>query len=324
MNDYGLKSKDANLKTLGLGNVANAFWNLPPAQLVEESLILGMGELASSGALAIDTGEFTGRSPKDRFIVEDDITRDTVWWGNINIKFDSEKFDLLYGKLCAYLSNRDVYVRDAYACADENYRLNLRVVTEYPWSNQFASNMFLRPTKDEIESFEPEWHVICAPGFEANPEIDGTRQHNFAVINFTKKKIIIGGTGYTGEIKKGIFSVLNYLLPQEKNVLSMHCSANIGEDGDTAVFFGLSGTGKTTLSADPNRKLIGDDEHGWSESSVFNFEGGCYAKCISLSREKEPQIWDAIKFGAILENINFYAGTSDVDFEDCSDRKSVV
>ena len=318
MNDYGLKSKDANLKTLGLGNVANAFWNLPPAQLVEESLILGMGELASSGALAIDTGEFTGRSPKDRFIVEDDITRDTVWWGNINIKFDSEKFDLLYGKLCAYLSNRDVYVRDAYACADENYRLNLRVVTEYPWSNQFASNMFLRPTKDEIESFEPEWHVICAPGFEANPEIDGTRQHNFAVINFTKKKIIIGGTGYTGEIKKGIFSVLNYLLPQEKNVLSMHCSANFGEDGDTAVFFGLSGTGKTTLSADPNRKLIGDDEHGWSESSVFNFEGGCYAKCISLSREKEPQIWDAIKFGAILENINFYAGTSDVDFEDCS------
>jgi phosphoenolpyruvate carboxykinase (ATP) len=173
MNDYGLKSKDATLKTLGLGNVANAFWNLPPAQLVEESLILGMGELASSGALAIDTGEFTGRSPKDRFIVEDEITRDTVWWGNINIKFDSEKFDLLYGKLCAYLSNRDVYVRDAYACADENYRLNLRVVTEYPWSNQFASNMFLRPTKDEIDNFDPEWHVICAPGFEANPEIDG-------------------------------------------------------------------------------------------------------------------------------------------------------
>ena len=239
MNEFGLKSEDASLKDLGLGNVANAFWNLPPAQLVEESLILGMGELASSGALAIDTGEFTGRSPKDRFIVEDDITKDTVWWGNINIKFEKEKFDLLYGKICAYLTNRDVYVRDAYACADENYRLNLRVVTEYPWSNQFASNMFLRPTREEIECFDPEWHIVCAPGFYSDPEIDGTRQHNFAIINFTEKKIIIGGTGYTGEIKKGIFSVLNYILPQNKNVLSMHCSANIGEEGDTAVFFGL-------------------------------------------------------------------------------------
>jgi phosphoenolpyruvate carboxykinase (ATP) len=318
MNEYGLKSEDANLKSLGLGNVANAFWNLPPAQLVEESLVLGMGELASSGALSIDTGEFTGRSPKDRFIVEDDITRDTVWWGDINIKFDKEKFDQLYGKICAYLTNRDVYVRDAYACADDNHRLNLRVVTEYPWSNQFAYNMFLRPTKEEVKNFDPEWNIICAPGFLADPEVDGTRQHNFAIINFTDKKIIIGGTGYTGEIKKGIFSVLNYILPQERGVLSMHCSANIGEDGDTAVFFGLSGTGKTTLSADPNRKLIGDDEHGWADGTVFNFEGGCYAKCIDLSAEKEPQIWDAVKFGAILENINFKEGSSEVDFEDCS------
>jgi len=318
MNEYGLKSEDANLKSLGLGNVANAFWNLPPAQLVEESLVLGMGELASSGALSIDTGEFTGRSPKDRFIVEDDITRDTVWWGDINIKFDKEKFDQLYGKVCAYLTNRDVYVRDAYACADDNHRLNLRVVTEYPWSNQFAYNMFLRPTKEEVKNFDPEWNIICAPGFLADPEVDGTRQHNFAVINFTEKKIIIGGTGYTGEIKKGIFSVLNYILPQERDVLSMHCSANIGQDGDTAVFFGLSGTGKTTLSADPNRKLIGDDEHGWADGTVFNFEGGCYAKCIDLSAEKEPQIWDAVKFGAILENINFKDGSSEVDFEDCS------
>jgi phosphoenolpyruvate carboxykinase (ATP) len=318
MNEYGLKSNSADLKALGLGNVANAFWNLPPAQLVEESLVLGMGELASSGALAIDTGEFTGRSPKDRFIVEDDITRETVWWGDINIKFDKEKFDQLYGKICAYLSNRDVYVRDAYACADEKYRLNLRVVTEYPWSNQFASNMFLRPNREELKDFDAEWNIICAPGFLADPEVDGTRQHNFAIVNFTDKKIIIGGTGYTGEIKKGIFSVLNYILPQDRDVLSMHCSANIGQDGDTAVFFGLSGTGKTTLSADPNRQLIGDDEHGWADGSVFNFEGGCYAKCIDLSKEKEPQIWDAVKFGAILENINFKEGTSVVDFEDCS------
>ena len=178
--------------------------------------------------------------------------------------------------------------------------------------------MFLRPTAEELTDFEPEWHIINAPGFHADPAVDGTRQHNFAVINFTKKMILIGGTGYTGEIKKGIFTVLNYVLPQERGVLSMHCSANIGQDGDTAVFFGLSGTGKTTLSADPDRKLIGDDEHGWSDKGVFNFEGGCYAKCIDLSKEKEPQIWDAVKFGAILENIVFEEGTTKVDFTDGS------
>jgi len=318
MNEFGIKSEKADLSTLGLGNVANAFWNLAPAQLVEESIILGMGELSSSGALAIDTGEFTGRSPKDRFVVCDSKTENTVWWGDINIKFDADKFDLLQDKMAAYLSGRDVYVRDCYACADDNYKLNIRLTAEYPWSSQFASNMFLRPTKEEILDFEPEWDIICVPGFFADPEKDGTRQHNFAVINFTKKMILIGGTGYTGEIKKGIFSVLNYILPQEKDVLSMHCSANIGEQGDTAIFFGLSGTGKTTLSADPKRRLIGDDEHGWADGSVFNFEGGCYAKCIDLSAEKEPQIWDAIKFGAILENITFSESSTEVDFEDDS------
>ncbi len=318
MNEFGLKPSTSNLKELGLGNVANAFWNLTPAELVEETIINGMGVLADTGAVAIDTGEFTGRSPKDRFIVLDDKTKDAVWWGDINIKFDVANYKKLYEKITSYLQNKDVYVRDAYACADENYRLNIRVINEFPWSNQFASNMFLRPTQDELKDFQPEWHIINAPGFYADPEMDGTRQHNFAIINFTDKKIIIGGTGYTGEIKKGIFSVLNFILPHEKNVLSMHCSANIGEAGDTAVFFGLSGTGKTTLSADPKRKLIGDDEHGWSGDSVFNFEGGCYAKCIDLSAEKEPQIWGAIKFGAILENINFYEGTSTVDFEDKS------
>jgi phosphoenolpyruvate carboxykinase (ATP) len=192
------------------------------------------------------------------------------------------------------------------------------VITETPWANQFANNMFLRPTEDELENFLPEWHIVCAPEFMAVAAEDGTRQHNFAILNFTQKMIIIGGTGYTGEIKKGIFSVLNYILPHEKNVLSMHCSANIGADGDTAVFFGLSGTGKTTLSSDPNRRLIGDDEHGWSDNSVFNFEGGCYAKTIDLSREKEPQIFDAIKFGAILENISFVDGTSTPDYTDNS------
>jgi phosphoenolpyruvate carboxykinase (ATP) len=318
MTEFGIIPKTNNLKALGLGNVETAYWNLNPAELTEETIIRGMGVLADTGALAVDTGEFTGRSPKDRFIVYDDKTANAVWWGDINIKFDADKFDALYNRVTAYLSGKDIFVRDAYACADPNYRMNLRVVTEHPWSNMFAYNMFLRPEAGELANFTPEWHIINAPGFLANPEIDGTRQHNFAILNFTKKIILIGGTGYTGEIKKGIFSALNFILPHEKNTLSMHCSANIGKDGDTAVFFGLSGTGKTTLSADPNRGLIGDDEHGWADGSVFNFEGGCYAKCIDLTKEKEPQIWDAIKFGSILENINFIENTSSVDFADGS------
>jgi phosphoenolpyruvate carboxykinase (ATP) len=318
MNEYGRKAENASISTLGLGNVAAAYWNLEPAQLIEESILNGEGLLTNTGALAIDTGEFTGRSPKDRFIVEDDITRDAVWWGNINIKFDAEKFDHLYNRVTSYLSGKEVYVRDAYACSSEKYRLNLRVVSEFPYSNLFAYNMFLRPTAEEIEKFEAEWNIICAPGFQADPEVDGTRQHNFAVMNFSKKILLIGGTGYTGEIKKGIFSALNFILPHQKNVLSMHCSANVGEEGDTAVFFGLSGTGKTTLSSDPNRRLIGDDEHGWDNESVFNFEGGCYAKCIDLSAEKEPQIYDAIKFGALLENIGLKEDSSEVDYTDGS------
>lgn len=303
MNHFGKKPEGASLDYLGLNNVASAYWNLPPAELVEETINLGQGMLTNTGALAVDTGEFTGRSPKDKFIVQDDKTRESVWWSNFNIPFDEKKFDQLQQRISAYLTGREVYVRDLYACADPRYRTNVRVVTEYPWSNMFAYNMFIRPTAEELEKITPEWNVICAPGFMAIPDIDGTRQHNFAIINFTKKIAIIGGTGYTGEIKKGIFTVLNYVLPHEKNVLSMHCSANVGADGDTAVFFGLSGTGKTTLSSDPNRRLIGDDEHGWANDSVFNFEGGCYAKTIDLTREKEPQIYDAIKFGAILENI---------------------
>ncbi|MBK8339949.1 MAG: phosphoenolpyruvate carboxykinase (ATP) [Flavobacteriales bacterium] len=316
MNEFGKRPKNANLSTIGLDRVGDAYWNLEPAELVEHVIVNGEGVFADSGALAIDTGEFTGRSPKDKFCVNDAKTQDTVWWGDVNIAFDAAKFNALYDKMCAYLMNRDVYVKDAFACADPTYRLNLRVVAEHPWSALFAGNMFLRPTAEEIEGFEPEWHVVCAPGFTADPAKDGTRQHNFAIISFTRKMIIIGGTGYTGEIKKGIFTVLNYVLPQERGVLSMHCSANIGQGGDTAVFFGLSGTGKTTLSADPDRRLIGDDEHGWSDKGVFNFEGGCYAKCIDLTEEKEPQIWDAIKFGALLENIVFHEGTTKVDFSD--------
>jgi len=315
MDEYGRKAEGATVADLGLKNVAAAYWNLTPAELVEETVINGMGALTDTGALAVDTGEFTGRSPKDRFIVCDEKTENAVAWGNINIKFTPEKFDHLYEKICTYFQGKEVYVRDAYACASEKHRMNIRVATELPWSNLFANNLFLRPTAEELTNFDPEWTIICAPGFHANPETDGTRQHNFAVLNFTKKMILIGGTAYTGEIKKGIFSVLNFVLPHERNVLSMHCSANVGKNGDTAIFFGLSGTGKTTLSADPERKLIGDDEHGWDGDTIFNFEGGCYAKCIDLTREKEPQIFDAIKFGSIVENINFYEGTSTVDYE---------
>ncbi len=316
MNHFGIVPENNDLEKIGLKHVAAAFWNLSPAELIEETVAQGLGALSHTGALAVDTGEFTGRSPKDRFIVEDDITRDAVWWGDINIKFSAEKFDKLYDRMCAYLSNREIYVRDAAVCDHEDHRMNLRVVTELPWSNLFANNMFQRLSKEEILNNDPEWTVVCAPGFMADPEIDGTRQHNFAILNFTRKMAIVGGTGYTGEIKKGIFSVLNFVLPHQKNVLSMHCSANIGKDGDTAIFFGLSGTGKTTLSSDPERGLIGDDEHGWADDGVFNFEGGCYAKCINLTEEQEPQIFNAIKFGAMLENIVFDADTSEPDYTD--------
>jgi len=320
MSVFGKHGKNADLSaSIGLKNLGNQFWNLTPAELVEDTIISGQGVLTDTGAIAVETGEFTGRSPKDRFVVCDEKTENSVWWGDVNIKFTPEKFDALYNRVSAYLTGKDIYVRDAYACADPRYRKNIRVVTEFPWSNMFAYNMFLRPTDAEVEDFTADWHIVCAPGFLADPEIDGTRQHNFAILNFTKKIILIGGTGYTGEIKKGIFSVLNYILPHEKNVLSMHCSANIGnEEHDTAIFFGLSGTGKTTLSSDENRRLIGDDEHGWADDSVFNFEGGCYAKTIDLSRDKEPQIYDAIKFGSILENIGFVDGSSTPDYTDSS------
>jgi phosphoenolpyruvate carboxykinase (ATP) len=316
MNEFGLKAKEATIADLGLKNVEDAYWNLTPSELVEETVIRGEGMLTDVGALAIDTGKFTGRAPKDKFIVADKNTEESVWWGDVNFKISPENFDRLHDKIASYLQGKTVYVRDCYACADPKYRLNIRVVSETPWANMFSNNLFLRPTKDEIlKTAKSDWSILCVPGFLANPKTDGTRSENFSAINFTKKMILIGGTAYTGEIKKGIFTVLNYVLPHEKKVLSMHCSANIGSEGDTAIFFGLSGTGKTTLSADPNRGLIGDDEHGWADNSVFNFEGGCYAKCVNLSAEKEPQIFSAIRFGALVENVEFYPGTTTVDYE---------
>ncbi|HNK97505.1 MAG TPA: phosphoenolpyruvate carboxykinase (ATP) [Chitinophagales bacterium] len=312
--ESGIKNPAASLAAIGLNHTGHAFWNLSPAELVEHTLQRGMGVMADSGALVVDTGKFRGRAPKDKFTVKDEKTTNTVDWNNFNIPTDNATFDKLYAKVLAYLSNKDIWVRDNYACADPKYRINIRVINEYPWGNMFCDNMFMRPTAEEIKTMNPDWLIINAPGFQADPAVDNTRDKNFAMIDFTKRIILIGGTGYTGEMKKGIFTVLNYWLPQEKGVLSMHCSANVGKEGDVAVFFGLSGTGKTTLSADPDRRLIGDDEHGWTEEGVFNFEGGCYAKCVNLTRENEPQIFNAIKFGAILENVEFIPGTRTVDF----------
>ncbi len=302
------------LSKIGITACKVAKWNLSPAQLYEEALSNGEGSITDVGALMCDTGKFTGRSPKDRFIVKDDYTSNTVWWGDINIPISTEKFDQLHQKMVQFLADKQLYIRDAYAGADENYRLSLRVINTHAWHNLFCYNMFLRPTSDQFKGFDSNFTIIHCPEFMADPEVDGTRQSNFAIINLSKKMILIGGTAYAGEIKKGIFSVLNFLLPQEHGVLSMHCSANIGKEGDTAIFFGLSGTGKTTLSADPQRALIGDDEHGWTSKEVFNFEGGCYAKVIDLTREKEPEIFDAIKFGAIVENTRFYPQTRSVDY----------
>jgi phosphoenolpyruvate carboxykinase (ATP) len=317
MQEFGKKSPTAKLSDLGL-DVAVAHWNLSPEELTSKTLELGQGELNDAGALSVSTGKFTGRSPKDKFTVKDAITEKSVDWGDVNIPIAPEVFDALYDKVCAYMKGKEVWVRDAYACADPQYRLNIRVINETPWANLFCNDLFLRPTAAEIETQTPDWVILQAPGFQADPAVDGTRQANFTIVNFTRKVILIGGSGYTGEMKKGIFGVLNFLLPHEHKVLSMHCSANEGKDGDVALFFGLSGTGKTTLSADPNRALIGDDEHGWAEGSVFNFEGGCYAKCIDLSEEKEPQIWAAVKPGALLENIKFFPGTKTVDYTDGS------
>lgn len=317
MQEFGHKNPNANLAEIGL-HVATAHWNLSPEELTKKTLDLGQGELNDSGALCVNTGKFTGRSPKDKFTVKDFITEKSVDWGDINIPMEPQVFDRLYDKVAKYFDGKEVWVRDAYACADPKYRLNIRVVNEAPWANLFCNDLFLRPTEAEINTQEPDWLILQAPSFLADPATDGTRQGNFTIVNFTRKIILIGGSAYTGEMKKGIFGVLNFILPHDHKVLSMHCSANEGKSGDVALFFGLSGTGKTTLSADPNRALIGDDEHGWADGSVFNFEGGCYAKCIDLSKEKEPQIWEAVKPGALLENITFSKGTNSVNFADGS------
>ncbi len=304
-----------NLQSIGIVGTIAEHWNLTPAELTEETIKRGQGTLTDTGALFIQTGKFTGRAPKDRFIVRDVLTKKRVDWGAVNQPFDADKYAELRAGLVAYFEGKEVFVRDNFVCADQNYRMGVRTITEYPSSNMFADNMFLRPTARELATMKTDWYIINAPGYECpNPAEMGFKNGNFAVINFTKHEILIAGTGYTGEIKKGIFSVLNFELPTLRGVFPMHCSANVGENGDTAIFFGLSGTGKTTLSADPNRQLVGDDEHGWSPEGIFNFEGGCYAKTIDLTEEKEPEIFRAIKHGAILENLIYKEGTRTVDY----------
>ncbi|WP_299120472.1 phosphoenolpyruvate carboxykinase (ATP) [uncultured Winogradskyella sp.] len=318
MANHTQSTKTISLDQYGIKD-AQIHYQLEPKKLQAITLEKGMGKETLNGTLAINTGKFTGRSPEDRFLVKDEYTKDRIWWGKSNKGISPEHFDYLQGEIENYLSGKELFVRDGYVCADPNYKMNVRTVTEYPWSNMFIYNMFLRPDESELENFEEEWLVLCAPGYECpNPEEHGLRQGNFSILNFTKKIALVGGSAYTGEMKKGIFTALNFILPVEKNVLPMHCSANVGDNGETAIFFGLSGTGKTTLSTDPNRKLIGDDEHGWTaENTIFNFEGGCYAKVIDLSEEKEPDIYRAIKPGAILENIVF-KDSGEVDYFDSS------
>ena len=299
----------------GFSGPINIHYQLSPNELTEQTISRGQGVLNSTGALCIHTGKFNGRSPQDKFIVKDAVTRDSIDWNKFNNPIDEKYFLRLRRKMLNYLGAKDeLWVRDCSACADTAYRINIRVINETPWSNLFCYNMFLRPGASNPATFKADWQVIHAPGFVADPLKDGTRSPNFAVISFAHKTVLIGGTAYTGEIKKGIFTVLNFLLPHNHNVLSMHCSANTGKDGDVALFFGLSGTGKTTLSADPERNLIGDDEHGWDEKGVFNFEGGCYAKVTGLSKEKEPAIFNAVREGAVVENTCFFDHTNQIDY----------
>ena len=307
-----------DLQRSGVSPSRDVFHNLSAPQLVEHAIRAGEGMLVYSGALRTTTGERTGRSPEARFIVDDPDVSDEIWWGPVNRKFDPDHFEDLHDRVAEYLSERPVYVFDGFAGADPRYRLRVRVVNEFAWHNLFARQLFVRSEDaaedDDASGGDSGFTILHAPDFRADPEVDGTPDEAFILISFARRMVLIGGTHYAGEMKKSIFSVMNYRMPW-RGVLPMHCSANIGERGDTALFFGLSGTGKTTLSADPERRLIGDDEHGWSDQGVFNFEGGCYAKCIKLSAEKEPQIWAAIRFGAVVENVVVDSSTRSVDWD---------
>ncbi len=305
------------IEALGIVAPKAIYRNLAPARLVEMALMRGEGILSESGALSVATGKYTGRSPEDRFIVDVPEIHNEIDWGKVNVPISPERYEALFSRITAYLQGRDVFVFDGFAGADERYHLAVRTINELASQNLFIHQLLIRPTEAQLESFAPGFTIIAAPGFKCSPERDGVHSEAAIVVNLIKRTVLIAGSQYAGEIKKSVFSVMNYLLPKQ-GVFSMHCSANIGAEGDCALFFGLSGTGKTTLSADPNRKLIGDDEHGWSAEGIFNIEGGCYAKCINLSRENEPQIWDAIRFGALVENVVIDLETRAFDFADAS------
>lgn len=306
-----------SLETLGIINPTAVYRNLSPAQLVEHSLVRGEGKLSVTGALCVNTGKYTGRSPDDKFIVDSPGVHGEIAWGKVNRPITQEKFDAIYEKIVAYLQGRDIFIFDGFAGADDKYRKSFRIVNEMPSQNLFIHQLLIRPTTEQLEAFTADFTIIAAPGFKCNPERDGVNSEAAILVDYEKKMVVICGSHYAGEIKKSVFSVMNYLMPKE-GVFPMHCSANIGVDGDSAVFFGLSGTGKTTLSADPNRKLIGDDEHGWADDSVFNFEGGCYAKCIALTEESEPEIYRAIRFGSLVENVIMDEDTRTHDYFDDS------
>ena len=314
----GVASSSEHLRLQGLDNLRSIHWNLSAPALYQEAIRRNEGTVTIGGALTVTTGVHTGRSPKDKFIVDTPSIHDQIDWGNVNRPISEENFDAMFQKVTAYLQGRDVFVQDCFAGADPTYRLNVRVITESAWPNLFAQNMFIRPTPEQKEAFQPDFTVIHVPGLQAAGTADGVNSETFILVNFDKKMVLIGGSHYAGEIKKSIFGILNYLLP-DRDVMPMHCSANVGSNGDSAIFFGLSGTGKTTLSADKSRILIGDDEHGWSKNGIFNFEGGCYAKVINLSEEAEPEIYATThRFGTVLENVIFEPSTRQLHLSDKS------
>ena len=310
----GIRPSRYGLAEHGIRNINVAYWNLGTAQLLEHAVRRHEGLFARGGAYVVRTGQFTGRSPRDKFIVRDEATEANVQWGPVNQPMSQASFDRLYAKMLAYWQGHDLFVQDCFAGADPRYTLPIRVIAQYAWHALFARQLFVRPDPLRTQDHVPEFTIFFAPRLQATPSEDGTNSETCIVVDFSRKVVLICGTSYAGEMKKSVFTILNYLLPA-RGIMPMHCSCNVGNGGGVALFFGLSGTGKTTLSADPQRRLIGDDEHGWSDAGVFNFEGGCYAKCIHLSRENEPQIWNAIRFGTVLENVAIDAETRRLDFD---------
>jgi phosphoenolpyruvate carboxykinase (ATP) len=316
-NQASTLQSDYGVENIGLVNMRKVYWNLPSEALYEEIIFRGEAQISQSGPLIVNTGRHTARAANDKFIVHESTTEKNIWWGQYNRPYSAEKFNELFSRLQGFLQGRDVFIQDCYGGADENFRLPVRIITEFAWHSLFARNMFIKPkTNEEYRRHVPEFTVIAIPSFKSFPQIDGTPTNTFIVINFDQRLCIIGNTGYGGEIKKSVFTLLNYLLPLQ-GIMTMHCSANVGKNGDAALFFGLSGTGKTTLSADPNRGLVGDDEHGWSDDGIFNFEDGCYAKVIGLSPTAEPEIYACTRrFGTILENVIYDPVTRLVDLDD--------